>query len=156
MTDALDLDRYFPYQLSRLAHTVSRGTAQCVAQQCGLALREARLVVVLGALGESSAAQLVARTAMDKAPVSRALANLVRLGLVQRLPDPLDGRAYLLNLTAEGRALHGELRERLLERERRLLAALSDTEQTQLLRLMQRLTSHIESTEDVGFAWTEE
>lgn len=40
---------------------------------------------------------------LDKSTMSRHVSTLIQLGLVQRDPDPQDGRAFLLRLTAEGR-----------------------------------------------------
>jgi len=39
---------------------------------------------------------------INKAATARAIARLENLGYVQRTPDPLDGRAYLVTLTAKG------------------------------------------------------
>ncbi len=41
---------------------------------------------------------------MDKGQVSRTIRELEELGLVDRAPDPNDGRSSLLSPTAEGRA----------------------------------------------------
>jgi DNA-binding MarR family transcriptional regulator len=45
---------------------------------------------------------LAAHNALDPSTVSRAVAALVRLGLVQRTADPTDGRASFLALTPPG------------------------------------------------------
>jgi len=47
---------------------------------------------------------LAARTALDPSTVSRAVAALVRSGLVRRDADPSDGRASMLELTEQGQA----------------------------------------------------
>ena len=39
---------------------------------------------------------------INKAATARAISRLENLGYVQRTPDPLDGRAYLVTLTAKG------------------------------------------------------
>jgi DNA-binding MarR family transcriptional regulator len=41
---------------------------------------------------------------LDKSTMSRHVSTLIQLGLVARDPDPLDGRAFLLSPSAEGRA----------------------------------------------------
>jgi DNA-binding MarR family transcriptional regulator len=93
-------------------------------QQVGLLLRRARSVLsalaarahpdldaggfaVLAAIGRAAPrrlADLVEEFALDKSTMSRHVSGLLRLGLVARRPDPADGRAYLLELTPEGRA----------------------------------------------------
>ncbi len=139
MPDSISLQRFFPFLLSRVANTVSNDTAQLVAQRFGLALREARLMVVLGALGQATAAELGAATVMDKAPVSRALSNLVDAGLVTRNPDPLDARRQALQLSPAGALMHAELVASLLQRETELLAGLSAPERRRLLALLAKL-----------------
>ncbi len=47
---------------------------------------------------------LAARCALDPSTISRAVAALVRAGLVARVADPDDGRASVLLPTPEGRA----------------------------------------------------
>lgn len=135
----ISLQRFFPFLLSRVANTVSNGTAQLVEARFGLALREARLMVVLGALGQATAAELGTVTVMDKAPVSRALSNLVSAGLIARTPDPQDARRLVLQLTPQGLKLHAALVPELLGRERQLLACLDTAERQQLLSLLAKL-----------------
>ena len=48
---------------------------------------------------------LAAHCALDPSTISRAVAALVRDGLVRRAADPSDGRASTLALTAHGRAV---------------------------------------------------
>jgi len=51
---------------------------------------------------------LAARNALDPSTISRAVTALVRLGLVRRTPDPVDGRASVLEMTEQGRAALGD------------------------------------------------
>jgi DNA-binding MarR family transcriptional regulator len=53
----------------------------------------------------------VARLGLDKSTVSRQVANLVDLGLVDRAADPVDGRAQVLTPSAEGSARLARIRE---------------------------------------------
>jgi DNA-binding MarR family transcriptional regulator len=48
---------------------------------------------------------LAARCALDPSTVSRAVAELVRSGLVARSADPADGRASVLTVTPGGRQI---------------------------------------------------
>lgn len=57
---------------------------------------------------------------LDKGAVSRTLQHLIELGLVDRTPDPDDGRATLVSVSAEGRrrvrGVDAERREMLARR----------------------------------------
>jgi DNA-binding MarR family transcriptional regulator len=53
--------------------------------------------------GPSRQRDLVCGMSVEKAAVSRAVTQLVELGLVGRIDDPEDGRGHLLELSALGR-----------------------------------------------------
>jgi DNA-binding MarR family transcriptional regulator len=69
------------------------------------------LLALLEDTGPLRASDLVARLGLDKSTVSRQLANLVHLGLVDRAADPVDGRAQVLTPSAEGSARLTRIRE---------------------------------------------
>jgi DNA-binding MarR family transcriptional regulator len=69
------------------------------------------LLALLQDTGPLRASDLVARLGLDKSTVSRQLAKLVDLGLVERVADPDDGRAQVLSPSAEGSARLTRIRE---------------------------------------------
>ena len=62
------------------------------------------LLALLQDTGPLRASDLVTRLGLDKSTVSRQIASLVDLGLVDRAADPDDGRAQVLTPSAEGAA----------------------------------------------------
>ncbi|MGO8873787.1 MAG: MarR family winged helix-turn-helix transcriptional regulator [Acidimicrobiales bacterium] len=60
------------------------------------------------------------------ATMSRVVDSLEASGLIERVPDPLDGRASLVQLSTEGGAMLQELRARSTETLRRALALMGD------------------------------
>jgi DNA-binding MarR family transcriptional regulator len=68
------------------------------------------LLALLQDAGPLRASDLVARLGLDKSTVSRQLATLVGLGLVDREADPEDGRAQVLRPSAEGAARLARIR----------------------------------------------
>lgn len=69
------------------------------------------LLALLRDAGPLRASDLVARLGLDKSTVSRQVANLVDLGLVDRAADPVDGRAQVLTPSAEGTARLARVRD---------------------------------------------
>jgi DNA-binding MarR family transcriptional regulator len=69
------------------------------------------LLALLQDAGPLRASDLVARLGLDKSTVSRQVANLVDLGLVDRAADPVDGRAQVLTPSAEGTARLARVRD---------------------------------------------
>jgi DNA-binding MarR family transcriptional regulator len=68
------------------------------------------LLALLQDTGPLRAGDLVTRLGLDKSTVSRQVASLVDLGLVDRAADPVDGRAQLLTPSAEGSARLARIR----------------------------------------------
>jgi DNA-binding MarR family transcriptional regulator len=71
--------------------------------------------------------------------ITHRLQRLEKAGLIERVPDPDDGRGILVQLTKSGVKLVDKLAALHLENERRMLAGLSDREREQLARLLEKL-----------------
>ncbi|WP_091542367.1 MarR family winged helix-turn-helix transcriptional regulator [Modestobacter sp. DSM 44400] len=69
------------------------------------------LLVLLDDAGPLRASDVVARLGLDKSTVSRQVASLVDLGLIDRAADPGDGRAQVLSTSVEGHRRLSELRD---------------------------------------------
>jgi len=62
--------------------------------------------------GPITAGQLAAHEKVQKPTITRTIRELVGRGLIERLPDPLDGRVTWLQATPEGKALLQSARRR--------------------------------------------
>ena len=145
--------------MSPVARSVSRAeTVRQLEREVGVLIRRVRRVIherarsvhadlqpasylLLAHLAESGPARSssVAETfGIDKGAISRQVQNLVDLALVERLPDPADGRATLLAVTDDARVRLGEVtrhrRQHLDER----LGEWSDDELTELVTSLAR------------------
>lgn len=124
----VDLEKFFPYQLARLAEQVSLATAQVYRTRFSLGRDEWRVMAALAQASEMKTGDVLGRTTMEKMQVSRALARLERDGLVERSPDPGDGRAWLVRLRPAGLALYRKIVPMVQAREEYLLSDLSEAE----------------------------
>jgi DNA-binding MarR family transcriptional regulator len=70
---------------------------------------------------------------------TKRLDRLEQAGLIRRDPDPDDRRGTLITLTPKGSALIDNVTKAHLENERRLLSALSESEQRRLADLLRKL-----------------
>jgi DNA-binding MarR family transcriptional regulator len=113
----------------------------------GLKIPEWRVMAVLGDAGPQTQRSLVGATRMDKVAVNRACKVLVDRGLVTRSPNADDGRSHHIELTAAGRAVHGEIMPLALEMERRLFASLSAAERKDFKALLARITARVAELE---------
>lgn len=84
--------------------------------------------------------ELAARAVLSRTRVSRIVGELERVGLVERVADPSDGRASLAKLTDEGRgALRRTAPAYLDGIERHFNRLLSDAERRQVARALQKV-----------------
>lgn len=117
----LRLDTYLPYRLSATANAVSQLIARAYEDRFGLTVPQWRLLAVLADEGALTQQALCGRTVMDKVTVTRAAAALLRRKLVDRRPNPDDGRSHWLTLSAAGWRLHAEVAPLALQFEAALL-----------------------------------
>ncbi len=103
------------------------------------------LLLQIAAGGPYRQQGLAACTALDPSTVSRHVAQLVRAGLVERQPDPSDGRAAQLAATDEGRAVMTALSAHRDELFRQVLAGWDDEDLATLLRLVTRLNDDVDA-----------
>jgi DNA-binding MarR family transcriptional regulator len=105
------------------------------------------LLGTLSEFGPRRAADLAEMFAMDKGTVSRVVHQLLELGLVQRTPDPEDGRASIISVTeaATDRLAHmHELRRELFG------ARLADWRADEIERLATQLARFNVAVFDAG------
>lgn len=135
-----DLAGFLPYQLSVASNAVSALIAERYRKRFALKIPEWRVMAVLGDAegfgGQMTQRGLTAATVMDKVAVNRAVKVLEERGLIARVPNPDDGRSYLLALSAEGRAIHAEVMPLARATEAELLAGLAPGEEAALRRLL--------------------
>ncbi len=83
--------------------------------------------------------QLIGQTHVTSGTMTNRLDILVERQLVQRRPDPQDGRVIRVQLTAAGRSRVDSALTELLDVESGLLTGLSDAERATLARGLQRV-----------------
>jgi DNA-binding MarR family transcriptional regulator len=127
---SLDLFRFVPFRLNRLAAEVSAALSGEYRERYGLDIPEWRVLATLGFRNEACSAQYIAYcTRTHKSTISRAVTALMARQLVERVENEDDRREYRLRLTRKGNALYEELIPRLLRKEQDILSCLSAREQ---------------------------
>jgi DNA-binding MarR family transcriptional regulator len=139
---ALELEKFLPYRLSVLAQLVSESLHDLYAGPFGLSVTQWRVMAALGRFAPLTASDVGQRIVMDKVAVSRAVASLMKRGLVERAADLDDRRRASLRLTPKGRTVHAQIVPLALKYEAGLYAPLSTEERQSLNSLCDRLTTH--------------
>jgi DNA-binding MarR family transcriptional regulator len=135
-------------RVTRLSRHLDLARRQAFADR-GLEASEFDVLSALrraGAPYELSPGQLVRETLVTSGTMTNRVDRLAGKGLVRRLPDPADRRGVIVQLTAEGRTRVDGALEQLLLQERRLLGALSASEQSDLADLLRTVVSPFDSS----------
>jgi DNA-binding MarR family transcriptional regulator len=101
------------------------------------------LLAWLNRAGPSRLTHLAGQLGIGKGTMSRQIASLERLGLVQRRPDPADGRAALLEMTPAGRERFDRTRAARLDRLHRILDSWPAEDLAVLASLLHRLNTEV-------------
>lgn len=106
---SLDLEKFLPYRLNRLAEAVSRDFQTIYRTRYGLTRPEWRLLASLGQHGTMTATEVGRDSAMHKTKVSRAVSALEARRWLRRETDLEDRRVERLALTPAGAKAYAEL-----------------------------------------------
>jgi DNA-binding MarR family transcriptional regulator len=141
----LDLLKFVPFQLNRLAAEVSSALSAEYATRYGLDIPEWRVLATLGFRHEPCSAQYVADcTRTHKSTISRAVTSLLRQEIIERVENADDRREFRLRLTRKGAALYEELIPRLLRREQEILSCLSAQDRKDFARLLGKIEASLD------------
>lgn len=138
----------FAFRINVLGSLISRPFHAAHGKAENLTLPEWRVLQVLDAHPDQSYGELGDRTGLHKMQVSRAVERALRLGRVECLSDPEDGRRKIVRLTDDGRALCQRSYPGTLAREQALVAPLSAEQRRQLDALLTVLTEHMRGLGD--------
>jgi DNA-binding MarR family transcriptional regulator len=141
MDDELILEKFLPYRLSVLSHTISTNIARVYEKRFGISIPEWRVIAILGRFPGLSAVEVADRTLMDKVAVSRAVTKLIKNGRIDRQFADADRRRSILNLSEEGRKVHNEIAPLALQFERELLQDISEEDYEIFNSILERLLS---------------
>jgi DNA-binding MarR family transcriptional regulator len=130
---------WFSFRINYLGLQFNLPVYGWIEQRYGLMRPEYVVLYSLGLRDGITAQDVCASSGFPKNTLSRAIQKLLRRRLVRRAADARDRRRYVLRLTKEGRRIFDETLMPMLEREQRMLAALSPDEQRTLSMLLARL-----------------
>ena len=142
-------DEYFAQLDAQLTELIRLARDPRLTERMGAgSAGDSRLYLLLNLLhdrGPSRAADLLDTLAVDQSTLSRQLASLVELGLVQRDSDPTDGRAARIVVTPLGEKTITKARDAWQATLAGLMADWPEGERNALLALLARLSTALGS-----------
>ncbi len=143
MKNYINLENYFPYLLQTISAHIRRGTATIPLNGYQISLREWRIIAILAERDSLTSKQLCFLTGMDKASVSRAMTYLLKQNLVAQSENVKDWRSKFISLKPKGRDVYDEIAPKKLQRSEELWSNLTKKEQSQLIKLLQKLKKNV-------------
>jgi DNA-binding MarR family transcriptional regulator len=136
----LDLFKFAPFRLNRLAAEVSAALSSEYQERYGLDIPEWRVLATLGFRNDACSAQYISHcTRTHKSTISRAVTALMDRKLVERVENEDDRREFRLRLTRKGKTLYEALIPRLLRKEQEILSCLSAKERKDFADLLGKI-----------------
>lgn len=139
----LQLDSFLPAIIRSLDEGMAANMSRRITGPFRLNMTEWRVLLFLAEHEAQTASDIVDYMAMDKSKVSRAIANLEDLQLIEREVAEDDQRVKLLRLTEKGLKRYHALVPRVLDWERELIDALDVSEYRDLLFILDKLARHL-------------
>jgi DNA-binding MarR family transcriptional regulator len=153
----LDLFRFVPFRLNRLAAEVSAALSIEYQERYGLDIPGWRVLATLGFRNDACTAQYIAHcTRTHKSTISRAVTSLMTRQLVERVENQDDRREFALRMTRKGKALYEELIPRLLRKEQDIMSCLSAQERREFalaLGKIEKSLALVQTSRDVNEAY---
>jgi len=141
----LDLFKFVPFRLNRLAAEVSSALAVEYQERHGLDIPAWRVIATLGFRNDACSAQYISQcTRTHKSTISRAVTSLMKRQMIERVENADDRREFRLRLTRKGATLYEELIPRLLRKEQEILSRLSAQERRDFARLLGKLEESLD------------
>lgn len=127
---------------SQLARRGAALVGESLAQE-GVGRQHFAVLTSLAEQGPASQAALGRRLWIDRSDLHALITELDRDDLIARVRDPEDRRRNIVTLTAAGKSLLKRLDKRVDAAQTALLEPLSAAERRELVRLLDRVVSHL-------------
>ena len=127
------------YRLSFLANYLTGPVYASIEKDAGLTRPEYLIVMCLAHRDGLAAREISLLAGYPKNTISRAVHLLKDKGLIERRPDPSDGRQASLHLLEDGREIFERTFDRFIARQDRMLRGLTKSERKTLDRLLTKL-----------------
>ncbi len=139
----LELERYFPFLLTRLSNKLSASASQLYMREFGVGIVEWRVLSGAAATPGARPHDICHLVGIDKGAVARAIRTLTERGLLATHAGAGDRRSKQLHLTEQGWQVHDRILKVALAREQTLLSCLPPADRERLLDYMRRLIGQL-------------
>jgi DNA-binding MarR family transcriptional regulator len=94
------------------------------------------ILVALARTPDTDQRTLGEAVSLDRSTTADVVERMIRRGFIERSRDPSDHRRYLLRITSAGKELLGEIHQRTIAMNARLLGLLEPADRAEFIRLL--------------------
>ncbi|MFT4096064.1 MAG: MarR family transcriptional regulator [Rhodoblastus sp.] len=149
---ALDLDNYAVAYLTWIANKISSSASAIYRKRFGVGVTDWRIMALLAVEPWIPAGRISEVIGFDRAVISRSLAFMQERGLVETRFQDNNFRRQFIALTKAGLDLHDRIVDVAREREKFLLAELTEEERRAAIRLLAKIHARASQLGGVGDA----
>ncbi len=142
--DSPPLSQRVSYRISRIHARLNAQAARILKDSANISLSQWRVMVMIERTGEISASEIVRRTKIDKALVSRTIKSLVADGMIKVGTSKDDQRTHLITFTPKGFETFNAAWPHMLARQNTLVAGIETAELDQFFETLAKLESAID------------
>ncbi len=137
-----ELEERLSFRIARLSKLLDNNASRMLTGS-RLNLTSHRILMVLSIFKETSAADLARLMVIDRAQVSRSVAELIDFGMLTDRPDPTNKRRKLLQLTDAGQDELDSVAAQFTARQQVFEDLLSPEELSGLIGAIDKLSRHL-------------
>lgn len=139
-----DLSSFVTFRIARVQNTLNAHAIATLAAQSDLTLTEWRMLASIESRKQTTAAEIVRHTQIDKAQVSRAIKSLRARNLIIASENLEDHRQQTLSLSDAGRSVFEKLVVVMRQRQAMLTQDIEEDEIKVLFSILERLAARAE------------
>lgn len=136
---ACELEDLLSFNLSVLTNTLTRTVSSYYSRELELGVTEARIISVIGRKSPVSIRDIAEATRIDKGWISRSVTSLLKKELIFKRDSANDARKVELLLSKKGEAAFEQIQISAIERNDKIMAALSPGEKALFSELLVKL-----------------
>lgn len=140
-----DVTKFLTYRIHRLNVAMDAQAVAILKAKSSLSQLQWRVLSPIGLGLANTARDLVQRTNMDPATVSRGVRELELAGLIRTERSEIDRRKVILHLTEDGRRAVETVLPYMKARQERLLRALDPAERKSVFHIVEKLQASAEA-----------
>jgi DNA-binding MarR family transcriptional regulator len=142
LAPGMPLDDFPPYLLNRIVNRLNLELAEEL-KGIGVTLQHYRVLAVLIARDRRTVNELAVYTVTEQSTLSKLLDRMGEANLIERQPDPRDGRVVIVSITDTGRATYDRMLPIAWRHYRRAMAHLSEPEEAGLVEMLHGILANI-------------